>query len=151
MFEILCENNRSEFFQWDKDQKIKVLNDSITQVHFCNRTDNCSLVVDVYVNNGDRIADVPNVLLQSAKTIRVYGYVDNFTLVEKRFRVNERTKPTDYVYTETELKTWDSFKEEVTESIGDAVNTAMDERVGDIERALDSIIAIQESILGVSE
>ena len=151
MFEILCNEKRKEFYQWDKEQRIKVLNDTIKQVHFCNRTDNCSLVVDVYVDNGERVADVPNVLLQSAKTIRVYGYTDTYTLVEKRFRVNERTKPIDYVYTEEELRNWDSFKEEVNKSIGDAVNAAMDEKVGDIERALDSIIAIEDSILGVSE
>lgn len=151
MFEILCNDKRKEFYQWDINQKIKVLNDTITEVHFCNRTDDCSLVVDVYVDNGERVADVPNILLQSAKTIRVYGYVDTYTLVEERFRVNERTKPTDYVYTETEVKNWDNFKKEINESIVTLVDDAMDERVGDIERALDSIITIQESILGVDE
>lgn len=113
MFTIYCDDDRKEFYRWDLNQKVVVPNESIKQVHFCNRSDICSLVTEVYEIDGVRVADVPNILFHTAKTIRVYGYTDTHTLVETRFRVNERTKPTDYVYTEVEIKTWDKLESQV--------------------------------------
>ena len=110
MFQIL--DGRNEFFQWDLNRQIKVNDKTITQIHFCNKTEENSLVCDVYELEGVRVADVPNILLQQAWPIRVYAYCKDYTKVEKIFKVNARSKPTDYVYTETEVATWNSFTEE---------------------------------------
>lgn len=103
MFNIV--DGREHFYQWDINRQIQVEDSSIKEVHFCNKTDTCSLVVKVV----DGVANVPNVLLQTAWDIRVYGYTGNYTKVEKRFKVVARTKPTDYVYTETEVKNYDEL------------------------------------------
>ena len=102
MFKIY--DRRNEFYQWDLNQKLIVEDNTITQVHFCNKVDDCSLVCEVYDYEGYKVVDVPNILLQYPKRISVYAYCANYTKVEETFRVYERTKPADYVYTETEVK-----------------------------------------------
>jgi hypothetical protein len=49
------------------------------------------------------------VLLQTAWDIRVYGFTGDYTKVEKRFKVVARTKPTDYVYTETDILNYNTL------------------------------------------
>lgn len=111
MFKIY--DGRECFWQWDLNQKLIVTNPTVTEVHFCNKTDDCSLVVEVYSIDGVFVADVPNILLQNDWTIRAYAYTGNHTLVEKRFKVNARTKPADYIYTETEVKNFETLAEQV--------------------------------------
>ena len=105
-FEIL--NGRKSFYQWDYDQKLAVLDDTVTQVHFPLETESCP-PLPVYEDNGQRVVDVPDILLQTAGVKRVYAFVeDEFggrTICTETFRVNERAKPDDYIYTETELWT----------------------------------------------
>lgn len=107
LFSIL--DGRVHFYQWDLDRKIVVDDESIAQLHFSNATTNNSLVVEV--KNG--LADVPNILLQESWDIIVYGYNDNHTRYEQRFEVRKRSKPQDYVYTETEVKNYDDLAERV--------------------------------------
>lgn len=115
MFKIY--DGRECFWQWDLNQKIIVDNPTVTEVHFCNKTDDCSLVVEVYSIDGVFVADVPNILLQNDWTIRAYAYTGTHTLVEKRFKVNARTKPADYIYTETEVLSYEKFVEDVEKSL----------------------------------
>ena len=107
MFKIL--NGREHFWQWDINQKLLVEDATIKEVHFCNRTENCSLVVEV--KNG--VADVPNILLQNAWTIRVYAFCGECTRVEEHFKVRARSKPSEYVYTETEVKNYEDLRQEI--------------------------------------
>lgn len=93
-------DGRSCFYQWDIDRQISVSDPTITEVHFCNRTEACSLVVEVK----DGIANVPNKVLQNGYPVRVFGYDGKATLHEATFEVKARTKPIDYIYTETEIK-----------------------------------------------
>lgn len=111
MFKIL--NGREHFYQWDSNQKLVVEDASILEVHFCNGTGNCSLVCRVYDEDGLRVADVPNSLLQDFWRIKVYGYLENYTKVEKCFEVIKRSKPDDYIYTETEIKRYEDLEKRV--------------------------------------
>ena len=112
MFKIY--DGRETFYQWDINQKLIVSDDSITEVHFSNRTDNLSLVRDIY-NEGDlRVVFVPNVLLQTNWPIKVYAYRKDHTEVSQTFRVIEKAKPQDYVYTPDEVKTWEELNDRVT-------------------------------------
>lgn len=113
MFKI--ENGRMSFYQWDLDQRLIVEDASITEVHFCNRTDDCSLVCEVFEENGKRLVNVPNILLQDNWTIRVYAYCANYTKIEEKFNVFSRSKPADYIYTETEIKNYDDLAERITQ------------------------------------
>ena len=103
IYEAFCiEGGRTHFYQWDTDQKIIVNDRNIDEVHFCNGTTDKSLVSVVK----DGKANVPNLLLQTAARVRVYGYSVNHTVVEKVYEVKARTKPEDYVYEETEVYRW---------------------------------------------
>lgn len=113
MFKIL--DGRSEFYQWDLDRQLIVADASIDEVHFCNRTDDCSLVCEVYDLDGLRVVDVPNVLLQTDWRINVYAYDHSYTKHSAQFNVVKRTKPADYIYTETEIKNYDDLAARVDE------------------------------------
>lgn len=112
MFKIA--DGRECLYQWDLDRRVIVDDPSITEVHFCNRTDDCSLVVRTYL--ADKLyADIPNVLLQSNFDIRVFGYDGKATLHEKTFKVKARTKPSDYTYVETEIKSYEYLENKIRE------------------------------------
>lgn len=104
------EGGRKHFYQWDLSQKIVVKDPTINEVHFCNGTRDCSLVTVVK----DGKADVPNVLLQTAGKVKVYGYSVNHTVVEYVYKVVERTKPEDYVYEETEVLRYEDLERRVS-------------------------------------
>lgn len=118
-------DGREYFYQWDIDREILVLDPTVTEVHFCNRTDDCSLVVEVkeieiFADNKllrvERYAQVPNILLQDNWKIKAYAYCsDTFTKVEQTFNVKSRTKPSDYVYTETEVLTYQQLEKRLDE------------------------------------
>ena len=106
-------NGRDHFFQWDANQKVIINEPTATEAHFCNRTDDCSLVCEIYEEDGLRVANVPNILLQNDWDIRVYIYCSDYTKIEKRFSVVRRSKPADYVYTETELKNYGTLENRI--------------------------------------
>ena len=124
MFKIL--DGRDELFQWDINRQIIVSDASIDAVHYSNRTDNSALVVEVKEKNGLRVADIPNILLQESWDINVYGYCNGYyTKQAARIKVNPRTKPESYVYTETEVLNYNTVMEKidrVENNIGAAVN-----------------------------
>lgn len=111
MFKI--EDGRECFYQWDINRRIIVDDATITQVHFCNKTDECSLVVDVYFDDGVCVANVPNILLQNDWNINVYGYDKDYTKHYALFKVKNRSKPADYIYTETDIINWNTIKDDV--------------------------------------
>lgn len=88
---------------------------TITEVHFCNKTTPNSLVVETYIEDGELFANIPNILLQDNWDICVYAYCDCYTKVEERVKVKARSKPSDYVYTETEVKEWDDLVQRLDE------------------------------------
>ena len=115
MFKIY--DGREHFWQWDLNQKLIVEDPTVNEVHFCNRTEDGSLVVEVYEDNGLRVANVPNILLQEDWKIKTYAYSIDHTKYEAWFNVATRCKPADYVYTETEVKTWEKLENQVLAAI----------------------------------
>jgi hypothetical protein len=107
-------DGREHFYQWDVDRKLIIEDATITQVHFCNRTDTCSLVCETYQENGLTLVNVPNILLQTDWRINVYAYDTNYTKFNETYDVVRRTKPTDYVYTETEVLNYNTLLEKMT-------------------------------------
>ena len=97
MFTLL--DGRECLYQWDSNVQIVVEDPTVNEVHFCNRTDDCSLVVEVK----DKLVTIPNILLQSDFPIRVYAFCTNYTKVERIFKVCRRSKPADYLYEETDV------------------------------------------------
>lgn len=111
MFKIY--DGRTHFWQWDTDCKLVVEDSSIQQVHFCNRLSECSLVCLTYKENEQLLVNVPNILFQSDRDIHVYAY-NGYTKYEECFKIFARCKPSDYVYTETEVLNWEQLDERIT-------------------------------------
>jgi hypothetical protein len=121
-------DGRDRFYQWDVDRKLVIEDATITQVHFCNRTDECSLVCETYQENGLTLVNVPNVLLQSDWRINVYAYDTNYTKFSETYKVERRSKPENYVYTETEVLNYNTLLDRIDEvelEIPEAVNEYM--------------------------
>lgn len=116
MFKIY--DGRDCFYQWDIDRKLIVADSAINQVHFCNRTDDCSLVCETYIEDGVTVVNVPNILLQSDWCIRAYAYDGKYTKHEACYDVIKRTKPTDYIYTETETLNYNTLLDRMNEIDG---------------------------------
>ena len=112
MFKIY--DGREHFWQWDLNQKLIVEDPTINEVHFSNCADKDSLPIEVYEENGLRLANVPNILLQEDLKIKVYAYSVDHTKHEAWFYVTTKSKPADYVYTETEVKDYNSLLDKIS-------------------------------------
>lgn len=122
MFQI--ENGREHFFQWDANQRLIVEDETISEVHFYNGTEDSALVSEVYEKDNRRVVNVPNILLIDSWVIHAYAYLNDYTKVEERFKVIARAKPADYVYTETEVLNYNTLADridKVNENIGASV------------------------------
>lgn len=127
MFKIY--DGRDSFYQWDVDRKLIVDDATITQVHFCNRTDDCSLVCETYKEGELTLVNVPNILLQDFWRINVFAYDTNYTKFSACFNVIKRSKPEDYIYTETEVLCYNTLSkriENLEENIGAVVEEYME-------------------------
>lgn len=133
MFKIY--DGRDKFYQWDLDRKLIVEDASITEVHFCNRTDECAIPVETYKEDGKTLVNVPNILLQDSWRINVYAYDKNYTKHAERFDVVARSKPDDYVYTETEIKSWEELAERVEQIEQNGISDAAVEQA--VEKYLE--------------
>ena len=111
MFKIY--DGRDKFYQWDLDRQLIIDDPTVTQVHFCNRTDNLSLVCEVYQQDGLNLVNVPNILLQEDWRINVYAYDVNYTKYSETFDVEKKSKPENYVYTETEILNYETLAEKI--------------------------------------
>lgn len=108
---------KSYFWQWDLDRQLVVGEDTCGEVHFCNGTTECALVCEIYQQDGQRLVNVPNIFLQTDRDLTAYlyrkGSDGSLTRHQQTFRVVRRNKPDDYVYTETEVKTWTALEDRV--------------------------------------
>lgn len=108
---------KSYFWQWDLDRQLVVGEDTCGEVHFCNGTTETALVCEIYQQDGQRLVNVPNILLQDARELTAYlyrkGSDGSLTRHQQTFPVVARNKPDGYVYTETEVKTWTALEERV--------------------------------------
>jgi hypothetical protein len=134
MFKIY--DGRSQFYQWDLDRRLIVEDAEITQVHFCNRTGDCSLVCETYKEDGRTLVNVPNVLLQTDWRINVYAYDRNYTKFSESFDVVRRSKPESYVYTETETLNYNTLLDKMTdieENVAEVVNDYLEEHPVEVD------------------
>lgn len=117
-------DGRPAFWQWDLNQKIIVAVAGCDEVHFGNGMDDRALVCEVYEQDGKRVVNVPNVLLQSSSPLVVFAYTrdenGDRTTHSGIFNVIPRAKPDDYVYTEPERQTWERLDERITALENDA-------------------------------
>ena len=136
------------FYQWDLNQQLSVTGDA-TEIHFAQPDGTTALVVPV--ENG--LATIPNILLQNSGTLTAYAYAPDRTLTKQRWTIVARQKAEDYVYTETEVKTWGTIEAKAANAIAiaqgarDDFDTLAEDITADIitaaedaKSALDSVV-----------
>lgn len=104
--EITLSNGKGHFYQWDTGQSIQVP-EGVPTVHFKMHGES------VAFQAVDRMVAVPDELLQLKNDIILWTYDTNHTIDVARVPVKERDKPADYVYTPTEVKTWEQLDKRI--------------------------------------
>lgn len=95
-------DGRTSFWQWDTKQKLIVLDENITEVHFSNRNMTHSIKRDVYDKDGLRLCNVPDDLLKLPRNLVAYAYADGATVKSVKFAVVKRPMPSDYISDQSE-------------------------------------------------
>lgn len=130
---LKIQGTRNYLYQWDLNQKVIVVdNDSVNEVHFANEGQNDNaLTVEVKEDSKARYAEIPNILLQSGDNIVAYEHCEDngeYTFRKYLLEVIRRPKPADYVYTETEIKSYEALQADLDKKI-DAPQVA---KVGEV-------------------
>lgn len=118
---IIIEGNKSALYQWDLNQRIILTSipniAAGIEVHFDmnNDSEECCPIAPTYKEGDVYYADVPNNLLQQSGVLLAYLTVQSadkvWTEYSTEILVLPRKKPANYVYTETEIKSWDALCE----------------------------------------
>jgi hypothetical protein len=107
---IKLADGRGHLYQWDTGRQVEC---DAEQVHFSNHHYGTSIDADVK----DGKAMIPNQLLTSAIPLKAWAWVKDssgeYTKEEQIFLVAKRNKPSDYVYTPTEIKTWQDLQNQI--------------------------------------
>lgn len=118
---VVKKGEEDRLYQWDTDRQIKITTDlMVDEVQFDTILSK-SLIVKprVDVKLGGVVADIPNILLQGNMEINVYVvmHTENGKHVteHRKFEVIKRKKPSDYIYTETEVLSYESLEQRVSE------------------------------------
>lgn len=132
----------TELWQWDTGRQIDCAGlQAGTKVQFAY-SDTQTLSTAVKTADGASVADVPNQLLLRPGALMVYAYVTeadgaSYTKYAARLNVQARPKPDDYVYTPTEVKSWQTIRDEIGD-LDDLTTTAKNNLVAAINEAAAS-------------
>lgn len=125
-------------YQWDTGRQVVITpdDDTVGEVHFSYKDAEEALVVAI---DEDMTANIPNILLQQTKPLKVYAVVHTergrHSVHTESLTITKRAKPSDYAYTETEILRYEDLEqrlEELEKNSDDAGVTAED-----IKDALD--------------
>lgn len=141
-------NGRDKFYQWDVGQRL-IVDDTIIAVHYDNGTGD-ALVCGVYEYEGQYVADVPNIMLQTVWAIKCYAYCGECVRAEKVYEVEKRSRPDDYIYTETETLRYSSLLEMIN-ATNDDLATVEQSLEASIAENADNIAAVNYGFLEYKE
>lgn len=142
----------ASLYQWDLDRQIEVTDDSVSEVHFAHPEDDKALVVEVDEIDGVRVVSIPNILLQGYAPIKVWLVVGDVTVYGNKLSVTGRAKPDDYVYTETEVKCYETLEKriEALEQNGGSGSVDLSEIEADITELQESVGKLSEDIANLN-
>lgn len=110
-------------FQWDINRIIEAddSENKICAIHCCQEGDEDALLLP-FSRNGNKVeATIPNIFLQSAKSIYIYVVYQINEEVKteycKALSVIARQKPDDYIYEETEVLDYNLLKTQIMQAV----------------------------------
>ena len=140
-------------YMWQTNRKIFIEDESVKWVEYAHESDDMALRVEVFEEDEMRVAFIPNILLQSAEKIRVWFVGEHGNTISGNV-LNPiwRNKPSDYVYTETEIKSYESLEkriEALEKNGGGSVD--LSEIEADITELQESVGKLSEEIADLKE
>ena len=109
-------NTEKKLYQWDTGQKLT----GCTGLYVDFPIDN-----EVYrVETADGMCIIPDELLQTSGSHKVYECMTNNTIRSFAFSVAPRPKPPDYVFTPTERLTFEGLVQKVDDAVADMIRRA---------------------------
>lgn len=143
-------NGKISAYQWDLDLFLILEDCTINEVHFSNKTMSEALVVDVHMDDKNNcIAAIPNKLLQNPYDIQAYIWIDKYTKIDYTIPIQKRPKPANYVYTETEIKRWETLAERIEEQID--ISTSLNKQTATLVQEAEEQIAKSEQLVKETE
>ena len=114
-------DGRDHLYEWDTNRSLTAVDlPDLHHVDFVKVGYEPMTVVPV-----DNIVNIPNILLQNSLSFVCFivsiDEKGTLTTSKQIFRVEARQKPADYVYTETEIYTWDQFAAKQDEKLSEAL------------------------------
>lgn len=101
-------NGQDRVYQWDRDITITITEpEDVPEVHFRWG----GKAVPLAVTN-QQVA-IPPELMQLPHDIVLWAYTPDHTMDMAQVKLVQRPKPADYVYTPTEIKTWEQLDERI--------------------------------------
>ena len=168
---ITIADGRKKLYQWDHDVKLLV-DEKVVKIQFQSKFSIDSLLKDVVHDKDESYVMLPNILLQEHYDIYIFAIGESECVIDTTvIKVISRPKPPDYIYTEDDVYTVQKIVDEAIRELGNVGGMTEEEReqlskntsdiakinnrvldlenqVGNIDSALDSIIAIQNSYIG---
>jgi len=102
-------------YQWDTGKKVKITPDedmSVYAVEYSNANVKSALAVP-FTENGELVANIHNILLQTAGNLKVYVRLKDAagkcTVYDCAFTVDPKEKPVDYVCPEDDMLDFDAL------------------------------------------
>lgn len=138
----------SPLYQWDRNRQLKIDTvdiDSNFEIHCCHANDNTSLIVAPMIEGDSILANIPNILLQRSGFLRVYVVASGDTIYDQSFYVMSRPRPDDYVYTETEVKSYDALDKRIT-----ALEKGGSGGGGGTSFEVDETLSLKDGVLSVN-
>lgn len=121
---IKLENGQLYCWQWETDQRLVI--DTLEGYEIENLSckmgilkDKIGIIeVEIYKEKEMIFSNIPDILLQHEGLIEVWIQTNlefsSITLAYWRFRVKKRERPEDYIYTETDVLTWQELDKRIT-------------------------------------
>lgn len=138
---IQINGGRISLYQWDLNQKL-IFYDFYDEVHFSHKGDETAAVLIPYKQDNKYIVDIPNVYLQSSEPLHIYlcKVIDDesYTVRHREIEVFSREKPSDYVYTETEVFEWKGLEKRIEQIEKTAEGYAKKEDVEEVISAVST-------------
>lgn len=114
-------------YQYDIGRKLVITDPTIDQVHFTTFALTAAIVREAYAEGGERLVDIPQVLLEAPYKVIAYAYVVNgeteYTREQVVLPIKPRKKPDDYI-PDDEVYKWTQFKDDVLTAAENAAKNA---------------------------
>lgn len=139
---LKLKDGRKELYQWDVGVVVDVTDENINEVHFSNLRYGVSFNIEV--QNGT--VTIPPEVLQSGADVFCWAFVrqenGGYTKKEQIFNVEKRPRPADYVYTPTEVLTWEALKQQIEKLEKGTIKTVSNVKLWELETGIYYVTGI---------